>query len=260
MSLACRPVCNSLLCVTALKSEFNLGTLRDLLVATETALRDGHVNHIGSSCLWSQHRDTVTRLVNRLNHFQVTPVSMREDGLFNNVLNTFYLRKIMVKVWVSEMFYLTTHSTHFIYGYMASDIWLRTILIVRKETHCRHIGYSYRLSARVLLYAPSHRQDNTPRPLLHQLWSTGWNEKWLNGSTPWRIDPTTHRTMSERSTSELCHAPLFNDAHFIYGYMVSYIWLRTIQIAREKTRSCQMSYSFQFSSKGSFICTIPQMG
>ena len=60
-----------------------------------------------------------------------------------------------------EMFYLTTHSTHFIYGYMASDIWLRTILIVRNETRCRHIGYSYRLAARVLLYAPSHRQDNT---------------------------------------------------------------------------------------------------
>ena len=59
------------------------------------------------------------------------------------------------------MFYLTTHSTHFIYGYMASDIWLRTILIVRKETHCRHIGYSYQLTARVLLYAPSHTQDNT---------------------------------------------------------------------------------------------------
>ena len=59
------------------------------------------------------------------------------------------------------MFYLTTHSSHFIYGYMASDIWLRTILIVRKETRCRHIGYSYRLTARVLLYAPSHIQDNT---------------------------------------------------------------------------------------------------
>ena len=59
------------------------------------------------------------------------------------------------------MFYLTMHSTHFIYGYMASDIWLRTILIVRKETRCHHIGYSYRLTARVLLYAPSHRQDNT---------------------------------------------------------------------------------------------------
>ena len=59
------------------------------------------------------------------------------------------------------MFYLTTHATHFIYGYMASDTWLRTILIVRKETRCRHIGYSYRLAARDLLYAPSHRQDNT---------------------------------------------------------------------------------------------------
>ena len=38
-----------------------------------------------------------------------------------------------------------------------------------------------------------------PQPLLHQSWSTGWNEKYLNGSTPWRIDQTTHRTMSERS-------------------------------------------------------------
>ena len=44
---------------------------------------------------------------------------------------------------------------------MASDIWLRTILIVRKETRRRHIGYSYRLTARVLLYAPSRRQLNT---------------------------------------------------------------------------------------------------
>ena len=59
------------------------------------------------------------------------------------------------------MFYLTTNSTHFIYGYVASDIWLRTILIVRKETRCRHIGYSFRLTTRVLLYAPSHRQDST---------------------------------------------------------------------------------------------------
>ena len=33
-----------------------------------------------------------------------------------------------------EFFYLMTHSTHCIYDYMASDIRLRTILIVRKET------------------------------------------------------------------------------------------------------------------------------
>ena len=41
------------------------------------------------------------------------------------------------------------------------DIWLRTILVLRRETRCRHIGYSYRLTAMVRLYAPSHRQDNT---------------------------------------------------------------------------------------------------
>ena len=71
------------------------------------------------------------------------------------------ISRIIVQRWEREreMFYLTTHSTHFIYGYMASDIWLRTILIVRKETRCRHIGYCNRLTARVLLYAPSLRDD-----------------------------------------------------------------------------------------------------
>ena len=62
----------------------------------------------------------------------------RKEGnvLFNDALNTFYLR---------------------LYGVRR----LRTILIVIKETHCRHIGYSLRLTARVILYAPSHRQDST---------------------------------------------------------------------------------------------------
>ena len=44
---------------------------------------------------------------------------------------------------------------------MTSDIWLRTIQIAREETRCRHIGFSFRLTARVLLYASSHIQDNT---------------------------------------------------------------------------------------------------
>ena len=69
--------------------------------------------------------------------------------------------KLVRKEGRKEMFYLTTHSTHFIYTYMASDIWLRIILIVRKETRCRHMGHSYRLIARVLLYTSSYRQDST---------------------------------------------------------------------------------------------------
>ena len=76
-------------------------------------------------------------------------------------VEVFTLRNRVNQSGRKEMFYLTTHSTHFIYSYMVSDIWLRTILIVRKETCCHHIGYSYRLTARVLLYAPSHRLDST---------------------------------------------------------------------------------------------------
>ena len=101
------------------------------------------------------------------------------EMIFCNLDTCYFLP---VRLWHSqahtrerEMFYLTTHSTHFIYSYMASDIWLRTILIVRKETRCRHIGYSYQLTARVLLYAPSHRQDSTYHGLCYT--STGWNEK-----------------------------------------------------------------------------------
>ena len=44
----------------------------------------------------------------------------KERNVLNNdALKTFYLRLYGRK----EMFYLKTHSTHFIYGYMASDIW-----------------------------------------------------------------------------------------------------------------------------------------
>ena len=33
-------------------------------------------------------------------------------------------KELSTHIWQgNEIFYLTTHSTHFIYGYMASDIW-----------------------------------------------------------------------------------------------------------------------------------------
>ena len=90
------------------------------------------------------------------------------------------------------MFYLTTHSTHFIYGYMASDIWLRTNLIVRKETRCHHIGYSFRLPARVLLYAPSHRQDSTYHSLCYTSHVALAGTRNTSMGPPWRVDPSHH--------------------------------------------------------------------
>ena len=51
----------------------------------------------------------------------------RKEGnvLFNDALKTFYLQLYSVGHMEgrTEAFYLTTLSTHFIYGYMASDIW-----------------------------------------------------------------------------------------------------------------------------------------
>ena len=73
-----------------------------------------------------------------------------------------------------EMFYLTTHSTHFIYGYMASDIWL---------------------TARVLLYAPFHRQDSTYHGLCYT--SRGaldgiGNTQLVHHERNWFNDPSHH--------------------------------------------------------------------
>ena len=77
-----------------------------------------------------------------------------------------------------EMFYLTTHSTHFIYGYMASDH-----SDSKWGNLCRHIGYSFRLAARVLLYASSHRQDNT----YHSLCYTSCGALAGTRNTSWKL-------------------------------------------------------------------------
>ena len=103
------------------------------------------------------------------------------------------------------MFYLTMHSTHFIYRYMASDIWLQTILIVIKETCCRHIGYSYRLTARVLLYAPptdriAHTTAFVPPVVEH--WLEREIAQWVHPMKD-RSDDTSHheRTLLPQSSN-----------------------------------------------------------
>ena len=68
--------------------------------------------------------------------------------------------------------------------------------ITREETRWRHMGYSFQLAARFILY---YRQDRTYHGLCYTSRGTlagTWNSSM---GPPWRIDPTTHRTMSERS-------------------------------------------------------------
>ena len=120
-------------------------------------------------------------------------------------------RNTAVDTGQKEIFYLMTHSTHFIYGYMPSDIWLRTIQIVREETRCRHIGYSYRLTARVLLYAPSHRQDCT----YHSLCCTSRGA--LAGMRNSSMGPP-HEGSIQRPIAPWAN-PLTTELHLAPGYM-----------------------------------------
>ena len=112
-----------------------------------------------------------------------------------------------------EMFYLTTHSTHFIYGYMTSDIWYRTTQIVREETRCHNMGYSFRLTARVLLYATSHRQGST----YHSLYYTSRGA--LAGSirrpiTPWANALTTELHLAPKTFTTYCMLPVILPAYW----------------------------------------------
>ena len=104
----------------------------------------GNHNKRSTTCVQSDELhhtmvDTPTELHPTVLHHQ-----RKRNVLFNDALNTFYLRLYGV-------------------GHMVKG----PFLIVRKETRCRHIGYSYRLTARVLLYAPSHRQDSTYHSLCY---------------------------------------------------------------------------------------------
>ena len=72
--------------------------------------------------------------------------------------------RVSLTLWIQqrerEMFYLTTHSTHFIYGYMASDM-----VKDHSDSEKGNLLPPHRLllsiNSKVFLYAPSHRQDNT---------------------------------------------------------------------------------------------------
>ena len=85
------------------------------------------------------------------------------------------------------MVYLTIHSTHFIYGYIV------------KDHSDSHMVTSLRLAARVLLYAPSHSQDSTYHGLCFTSCETLARTRYRSMDPPWRIDPTTRRTVNERS-------------------------------------------------------------
>ena len=77
-------------------------------------------------------------------------------------------------------FYLTTHSTHFIYGYMASNM-----VKDHSDSEKGNPLLPHRLvflinSKGSFIFTIPQTGLHIPWPLLHQSWSTGWNEKQLD--------------------------------------------------------------------------------
>ena len=132
--------------------------------------------------------------------------------LFNDALNTFYLR-----------IYGVGH-----YGKELSD------------SERSHMGYSFQLAARVLLYAPPHRLDSTYQGLCYT--SHGALAGTSNSSIgpPWRINPTTHRTILHLLMLVVvfllfCLKYTTNDNHEIfiftqYAYVNYMQWLQCMHV------------------------------
>ena len=82
------------------------------------------------------------------------------------------------------MFYLTTHSTHFYLRLYGVRHMVTKNHSDREETCCRHIGYSFQLATRVLLYASSHGLCYTSRGALAGTrigdWRTTIVETWMS--------------------------------------------------------------------------------
>ena len=106
---------------------------------------------------------------------------------------------------------------------MVSDIRQNTNEITSEETRCRHMGYSFRLAARVLLYAPSHRQDSTNNDLYYASRGALARKRDSSMGPPCRINPTIHRTTSEYSNHGSSMRELENNKEVFYHSNTRYL-------------------------------------
>ena len=93
---------------------------------------------------WAMPFTTRYKVIIKDNNVLVQAVTREEEGMFylTTHSNTFYLRLYDVRHMVKD------HSA-------------------KEETRYHHIGYSFQLAARVLLYASFHRLDNTYHSLCY---------------------------------------------------------------------------------------------
>ena len=114
-------------------------TIRNLRVRFRTTEITNDLPRRGRPRVTTRGQHRLLPLLLLLTHLGFIITESRKKGsvLFNDALITLYLRLYGVRHMVKD------HSN--------SEI----------GTRCRHMGYSFRLAAKVLLYAPSHRQTST---------------------------------------------------------------------------------------------------
>ena len=96
--------------------------------------------------------------------------------LFNDTLNILFT--VIWRQREREVFYLTTHSTYFIYGYMASDHYMvKDHSDSEKGNLLLPHGLLFPNSSKSSFICTIPDRIAHTRPLLHQSWSTGWNKK-----------------------------------------------------------------------------------
>ena len=59
---------------TVLKSQNNVGAMKDLVSFASQQLYDNRYFHIGSSCLWNHHVQSVNKMAVKLHRFKVKEV------------------------------------------------------------------------------------------------------------------------------------------------------------------------------------------
>ena len=121
------------------------------------------------------------------------------------------------------------HTTTFVMSVV--EHWLeREIAQVRKETRCRHICYSFRLAARVLLYAPSHRQDSTYHGLCY----------------------TSREALAGMRNSSIQYSGIFIlRTLFLFVWLLLYVFVfvRGVVLLLFLTHCGHMAYSFRLGRK-----------
>ena len=133
----------------------------------------------------------------------------KANVLFNDALNTFYLR---------------------LYGVG------HIVMIVREYTRCRH---SFRIKARIFLYAPSHRHACTYYGLCYTSRGVLTETRSSSMGPPRGIDPTTHRTMSILRQRD---ATNYREQWLVYSLSVLHVIIKTklIKIILKSEDSCDI--------------------